>query len=186
MLITTEHVWETFHTQLKHFVLKHTNDEQTADDILQDVFLKMHTRIETLRDEKKLQAWLYQIARNTIYDHYKQQKSLVSLPDSFDLPEEPSEEDIAQTLLPCLRSMVDRLPAHYREAILFTEYQEYTQKELADHLGISLSGAKSRVQRAREKLKNMLLECCHFEFDRRGKVIAYHSRKECCPDMVSN
>jgi RNA polymerase sigma-70 factor (ECF subfamily) len=76
--------------------------------------------------------------------------------------------------------MVDRLPEPYREAIILTEYEGRTQKELAEYLGISLSGAKSRVQRAREKLKIMLLECCYFEFDRRGKVIDYHSRSEPC------
>jgi RNA polymerase sigma-70 factor (ECF subfamily) len=105
---------------------------------------------------------------------------MIALPETFDIPEEPTEIDREQTLLPCIKTMVDQLPDVYREAIIFTEYQGWTQKELAQHLGISLSGAKSRVQRAREKLKNMLLACCHFEFDRRGKIIDYHSRSDCC------
>ncbi len=76
--------------------------------------------------------------------------------------------------------MVERLPDDYREALLFTEYEGLTQKELAERLGVSYSGAKSRVQRAREKLKTMLLACCHFEFDRLGKVIDYQPRCACC------
>ncbi|HAH00091.1 MAG TPA: RNA polymerase subunit sigma-24, partial [Ktedonobacter sp.] len=66
-------------------------------------------------------------------------------------------------LIPCIKTMVDSLPNDYREALYLTEYEGLTQRELADRLGLSFSGAKSRVQRAREKLKVMLLDCCHFE-----------------------
>jgi len=79
--------------------------------------------------------------------------------------------------------MVDSLPADYRQALLLTEYQGLTQRELAQKLGLSVSGAKSRVQRAREKLKAMLLDCCHFEFDRRGKVIDYQPNCACCANQ---
>ncbi len=180
MLITTERAWDTFHTPIKHFILKYTHDEAIAEDILQDVFLKMHAHIETLKDEKKLQSWLYQITRNTIYDYYRSQRSTVALPETFDLAEEPSQDDVEQTLLPCIKDMVNHLPGPYREAIILTEYDGLTQKELAERLHLSFSGAKSRVQRAREKLKQMLLECCHFVLDRRGKVIEYHPRNQCC------
>ena len=180
MPITTERAWDNFHTQIEHFILKHTRDVATAEDILQDTFLKMHTHIDTLKDEKKLQSWLYQIARHTIYDYYRYQTHPLTLPEGFDLPEEPTLEDVEQTLLPAIKEMVDHLPEPYREAIILTEYDGLTQKELAARLNLSLSGAKSRVQRGRAKLKQMLLECCHFEFDRRGKIIDYYPRNDCC------
>lgn len=186
MPITTEDTWKTFHQPIEQFIHKYVQDEQAAEDILQDVFLKIHTHIDTLKDEQKLQTWLYQITRHTIYDQYRRHRDMITLPESFDLPEEPAEDDIEQTLLPCVKAMVDSLPAIYREAIILTEYQGMTQKELAEHLGISLSGAKSRVQRAREKLKAMLLECCHFELDRRGKIIDYHPRSACGPSCPSS
>lgn len=180
MLMTTERAWNTFHVQLKHFILKYIHDEVVAEDILQDVFLKIHMHILTLKDEKKLQSWLYQIARHTIYDHYRTQKNTLALPDTFDIPEEPTQEDVEQTLLPCIQDMVERLPEPYREALVLTEYTGLSQKQLAERQNLSLSGAKSRVQRARVKLKQMLLECCHFVLDRRGNVIEYHPRSECC------
>jgi len=180
MPVTTERAWDTFHTQIEHFILKHTRDETIAEDILQETFLKMHAHIDTLKDEKKLQSWLYQIARHTIYDYYRSQAHTLTLPEKFDMPEEPTLEDVEQTLLPAIKEMVDRLPEPYREAIILTEYEGLTQKELAARLNLSLSGAKSRVQRAREKLKQMLLECCHFVFDRRGKIIDYYPRHDCC------
>src|SRR5437588_726670 len=79
-------------------------------------------------------------------------------------------------LVPCIKEMVDSLTNDYRQALILTEYEGLTQRELAVRLGISVSGAKSRVQRAREKLKDMLLDCCHFEFDHSGRVIDYQPK----------
>ncbi len=180
-MMTTEQIWEAFHPQLKHFILTRVPDEPSADDILQDVFLKIHTQIDTLRDQEKLQSWLYQITRNTITDYYRKHKATVELSEALPLPEEPVvEDDVVKELIPSVKAMVESLPDDYREALLLTEYEGLTQKELAERLVISYSGAKSRVQRAREKLKTMLLDCCHFEFDRLGKVIDYQPRCACC------
>ena len=83
-------------------------------------------------------------------------------------------------LKPAVKRMVEDLPEPYRQALILTEYEGLSQVELARKLGISLSGAKSRVQRAREKVRQMLLECCHLEFDRRGKIIECQRRCCCC------
>jgi RNA polymerase sigma-70 factor, ECF subfamily len=183
MIVTTENLWEAFHTKLQQFILKRVPDEQNAEDILQEVFLKIHARIGTLRDEEKLQSWMYSITRNTIADYYREQKATVELPDSLLLPEEPLiGEDVVKELIPSVKEMVDSLPDEYREALILTEYEGLTQRELAERLGLSFSGAKSRVQRAREKLKTMLLDCCHFEFDRLGKVIDYQPKCGCCSE----
>ncbi|HEU0000950.1 MAG TPA: RNA polymerase sigma factor SigZ [Ktedonobacteraceae bacterium] len=183
MLMTTESLWETFHTGLKHFILKRIPDEQSADDVLQETFLKIHTRIATLRDEDKLQSWMYQIARNTVADYYRAQKATVELPETLPVPDEPVfEDEVIKDLIPGVKAMIDNLPPAYREALILTEYEGLTQRELADRLGLSFSGAKSRVQRAREKLKTMLLDCCHFEFDRLGKIIDYEPNCACCND----
>jgi RNA polymerase sigma-70 factor (ECF subfamily) len=181
MAMTTERVWEAFNTPLKQFILKRIPDEQQAEDILQEVFLRIHTRIETLRDEKKLQSWMYQIARNAIADYYRQHKATVLLSEALQLPEEPVvDDDVVRDLLPSVKAMVLSLPDEYREALILTEYEGLSQRELAERLGLSLSGAKSRVQRARAKLKAMLLDCCHFEFDRSGKIIDYQPNCACC------
>ena len=183
MLMTTENLWETFHTGLRRFILQRIPDEQSADDVLQETFLKIHTRIASLRDEDKLQSWMYQIARNAIADYYRQQKATVELPEALPVPDEPVfEDEIIKDLIPGVKAMVESLPATYREALILTEYEGLTQRELAQRLGLSFSGAKSRVQRAREKLKTMLLDCCHFEFDRLGKIIDYAPNCACCTD----
>ncbi len=181
MMVTTESLWETFHARLKQFILKRVPDEQNAEDILQNVFLKIHARIGTLRDEEKLQSWMYQIARNAVTDYYREHKATIELPEAFELPGEAVvDDDAVKDLIPSVRAMVNSLPDEYREALILTEYEGLTQRELAERLGLSFSGAKSRVQRAREKLKAMLLDCCHFEFDRLGKVIDYQPKCGCC------
>jgi RNA polymerase sigma-70 factor, ECF subfamily len=181
MNVTTEKVWEEFHPRLKMFILKRIPDEYQAEDVLQEVFLKIHARIATLRDEEKLQSWLYQIARNAIADYYREHKETVALSEALQLPDEPVvDDDVVKDLLPSVKAMVESLPDGYRQALLLTEYEGLTQRELAERLGLSLSGAKSRVQRAREKLKVMLLHCCHFEFDRLGRVVDYQPKCACC------
>src|SRR3984893_9936318 len=132
MLMTTENLWETFHTGLKHFILKRIPDEQSADDVLQETFQKIHMRIATLRDEEKLQSWMYQIARNAIADYYRQQKATVELPEALLVPDEPVfEDEVIKDLIPSVNAMAQRLPATYREALILTEYEGLTQRELA-------------------------------------------------------
>lgn len=182
MTTTTERVWEAFHTPLSQFIRRRVSDEGTVEDLLQDVFLKIHQHVETLKDVKRLESWIYQITRNTIIDYYRSNRPMITLDTAevLDLPEDLPADDIVSELLPCIRAMVSNLAEQDRQALVLTEYQGLTQKELGERLGLSLSGAKSRVQRAREKLKQQLLECCHFELDRRGGIINYQPRCQCC------
>jgi len=131
---------------------------------------------------KKLESWIYKLTRNAIIDYYRSTRQTTSLdvPEALQLPEDLPDEDVVSELFPSVRAMVMSLPAQDRQALILTEYQGLTQKELAERLGLSVSGAKSRVQRARAKLKQQLLDCCHFELDRRGHVIDYQPRCACC------
>ena len=122
MLLTTENVWQEFNVGLKQFILKRIPDEQSADDILQEVFLKIHTSIGSLRDREKLPAWVYQIAHNAIYDYYREQRASVELPEVTYLPDDPYDDVVAE-LAPCIRDMVESLPAPYRQALILTEYE---------------------------------------------------------------
>ena len=182
MSITTEQAWEAFHAPLYQFIRRRVADRATAEDLLQEVFLKIHQQGNSLKDVRCLESWIYQMTRNLIIDHYRSHRQMTSLDagEVLDLPEELPDDDIVSELLPCVRAMVLSLPDQDRQALILTEYQGLTQKELGERLGLSFSGAKSRVQRAREKLRKILLACCHFELDRRGHVINYQPRCHCC------
>ncbi len=166
---TLEQIWNEFSGRLGQFIRARVADPATAEDILQDVFVKIQVRLGQLKDATKLQGWIYLIARNAIIDHYRTRKETVAVPEELAAKEEPQVPEI-EALKAAFRRMIDSLPEPYREALVLTELEGLKQQELADRVGISLSGAKSRVQRGREQLKAMLTECCAFEFDRRGRV----------------
>jgi RNA polymerase sigma-70 factor (ECF subfamily) len=172
-------VWDRYCCRLLAFIRGRIADESEAEDILQEVFLRVH-RALCCQDWNKPDGWIYQIARNLIIDHHRGRKEAVEVTDSMLAREDPTEEDPVSRLSLSLRETVDELPEPYRQALVLTEYEGLSQKELAVRMGISHSGAKSRVQRAKEKLRDMLLACCHFELDRRGRIIDYHKRCETC------
>ena len=180
MTVASEQLWETFSVPLQQFIRRRVPDPHSAEDILQDVFLKIHTQIDTLQQQDRVAAWMYQIARNAIADYYRAQRPTSVVPETLAAPDDLATDDVVQELLPCVAAMVDMLPATYREALRLTEYEWLSQKQLSERLGISFSGAKSRVQRARAKIKEQLLACCHFQFDHAGRIIDYQSRCACC------
>lgn len=94
---------------------------------------------------------------------------------------EAADRAAEQQIAAFVAGLVDGLPEHYRQAVRLSEIEGHAQREVADRLGLSLSGAKSRVQRGRAILRERLLECCHVELDRRGHVIDFRPRVACCP-----
>lgn len=176
--MTTEEVWEEFSERLRSFIRARVASDTDADDVLSDVFFRVHTRIDTLRDDAKVASWLYQVTRNSVIDYYRRRRDRADL---VDLPEpERPDSDAEQLIASGLREMIEELPDKYRDALMMTEFQGVSQVQMAERLGLSVSGAKSRVQRARGMLRDELLACCHFEFDRRGHVIDFTPRRACC------
>lgn len=174
---TTLDIWEVFSQPLHSYIINRVAEPAAADDILQEVFLKIHRRLHTLRDEEKLPAWLYQIAKNAITDHYRARRLSLSLPDELDIEDEREETEAELKFAEQMRYYVSAcLPEKYAQALLLADLEGMTQQQLASALGLSLSGAKSRVQRARKMLRDAFLRCCYFEFDRRGRIIAYGPR----------
>ncbi len=176
-------IWQDFSERLMRFIRRRVRDPHDAEDIRQEVFTKIHRNIDSLKDADKLQAWVYQIARNTIIEHYRRRRGTMEPPEVLhEVPDEaPAGLEAAERVASWLKPMIDRLPEKYRQPIILTEFEGLSQKEMAQALGLSISGAKSRVQRAREQLKQMLLGCCHFEFDRRGRVVDFRPRDSICP-----
>jgi RNA polymerase sigma-70 factor, ECF subfamily len=178
MIHTTEQLWHALHTDLLAFINRRISDQQTAEDIMQDVFIRIHQQIGSLRDETRLESWIYQITRNAIIDHYRSRKPDGELPETLRW-EAADEAEVASRLAPCVKLMVDDLPEKYRETLYLTEYQGLTQVEAAERLRLSVSAVKSRVQRARDQIKSSLLQCCHFEFDRLNRIIDYQPNCNC-------
>ena len=160
-------IWEKYNVQLYKFIKKRVSNEQDAEDILQEVFIKIQKNIGCLKNDSKMKGWIYKIARNTIIDYYrKSNKNYVNI-ELHENIENSAEDKLTANaeIALCLKEMIDCLPKIYKQAIILTKYQNITQKELGKKVGISVSGAKSRVQRGRKRLKEMLLNCCYLEID---------------------
>ena len=146
--------------------------------MLQEVFLRIHRHLPSLREDTLIAAWVYQITRNTIVDHLRAKRVSTPLPE---IATETEELNTDNALVgKWLQAMINDLPETYREAVRLAEIDNLPQAQIAERLHLSVSGAKSRVQRGRESLKQMLDRCCHVEFDRRGNVVEYRSKSGCC------
>lgn len=176
----TEKVWKEYHSKLLAFIAKRVDDRSAAEDILQNVFVKIHSCMDSLQEDEKLESWLYQITRNAVIDFYRTRKPTLDLPEWISQPEADPSAQARQELEACLRPMIEQLPAKYRDALVLSELKGKTQLEVSKEQEISLSGAKSRVQRGRSLLKGIMFECCQFEFDHKGKVIDYHTKNNDC------
>jgi len=175
-------IWEQFSTELGKFICRQMNHNVMCQDLLQEVFLKIYINIEKVKAADNIRAYLYRIANNVITDHYRRNQQVgqalaVQCPD---LAEEAVKPHDAYKLADCLRPMINTLPEIYRQALIMTDLDGYTQKQYAEISGISVSGAKSRVQRAREQLKELILQCCEYEFDKYGNIIS------CCNNSSPN
>jgi RNA polymerase sigma-70 factor, ECF subfamily len=174
-----DQLWRAYRVELLRFVLKRVRNKTLAEDIVHDVLCKAYGRQDTLKDFRKLRPWLYQITRNAIVDYHRSEKPLESLPEELVGEEAEGVKSAEQELARCLLPLVNNLPPPYRRAVTLAEIEGLTQREVASTLGLSLSGAKSRVQRARKILTDSLLDCCRIELDRRGGVVDYECGKAC-------
>lgn len=175
-------LWEQFGPPLRRFLARRVPPGVDADDLLQDVFLRVIRSLTSLRSTERPEAWLFQIARNALRDVLRARLLRDGRTDTLE-GEPPAESDpvadraAEAELAPCLTSMIGRLAEPYRTAITLTSLQGVTQADAARRAGISVSGMKSRVQRGREQLRQMLVTCCAIAVDVRGGVSDFHPRE---------
>jgi RNA polymerase sigma-70 factor (ECF subfamily) len=167
----TETIWSQLSDDLRRFIRRRVADDHVADDLLQETFLRIHRNVDRLEDSDRLAAWVYQIARNVIQDHYRAKNGNVSLTDNDVAEENDGNDHLKASAGLWLEELIGQLPPTYQEAVRLSEIEGLPQHEVADRLGLSVSGAKSRIQRGRVMLRGVLDHCCVFEFDRQGNVM---------------
>lgn len=168
-------IWIDLHEELFNFILSKIKDPQIAKDIHHDVFLKVQSKLHQLKHTSKLTSWVYQITRHTILDYYRSQKKNNISIDTIEIAETDTENFHYSKLSTCINQKINALSSQHKEAIILTSFKNYSQKELADHLKISYSGTKSRVQKARNILKENLLDCPNLESDNSGNIIDFEN-----------
>lgn len=179
--------WGLVRGKLVGFVARRVESSDAAEDIVQDVFERLQ------RSEPgsitNPQAWLYRAARNATIDHYRTRRvtePLEATQDLADLAGDDGPNSATRELAACLRPLVRQLPAKYRTALTLVDLDGRTQREAARIEGVSTSGMKSRVQRGRSKLGELLTACCAVTTDTGGSISDYEGSTGDCPCQTAS
>lgn len=168
--------WESHQPELLRFVAARVTDTQEAHDLVQEVFLRASRLENGLCGISNRRAWLFQVARNLLIDRHRLAKDEIPLEDELGLVEIPDEVAPVEMLSQCLPRVLSELSQENREAITLCDIEGLSQQALADRLGLTLPAAKSRVQRARRRLREQLVTACQVQFDEAGHVCCFVPR----------
>lgn len=173
-------LWIEHKNELRNFIYKRVKDEDLTNDILQEVLIKVYNFCISKSGVKNIRSWLFQIAQNTIIDNYRRQSKFIQQEAEFDLADEDENmafKDAVNYILP----MLDFLPVKYAEPLKLADIDGLKQADIAQKIGLNLSATKSRIQRARQLLKEEFVTCCFFETDKQGNIISFEIKDSCKP-----
>lgn len=173
--LPVEQLWRTFRAPLLSFLRTRVPNEADADDLLSEVFLKLHEHHEELGHVDDPRAWLYRVTRNAVIDSYRRREDRTDVDELTDLPADLPDDGAAE-LARCVERLMLALPEHDRRALQLVA-SGASQRQLAEREGLSPTGARSRVQRARERLGEAFRACCRLEFDGTGRVIDWRRHR---------
>lgn len=174
----TKDIWTKYNEDVKRFIHSKVKDEYLVDDLLQETFIKIHTKLDSLKDKTKIKSWAFSIAKNAVFDYYKKRdllsegNAVIVNPDN-DLPANHTEKD-------CLQGLIKRLPKKYREPLFLADIKGLKQAEVAKRLNLQLSTTKSRIQRARKLIAQGYMKCCDYKMNESGFLVGELKEKEDC------
>lgn len=174
-------VVQEFYNYLKAYIAQRVKDPSIADDLVQEVMIKLIESHQKSKEVQNIKAWLFQVSRNTIYDYYQKHKLEFNLTEDWDLPEEPDSELSKILVSDYVIPMIEMLPEKYSQPLMWADIDKVPQKEIAKKLDLGLSATKMRVQRARTHLKDLFTECCHLEYDKDGVFTGCIIKDSCAP-----
>jgi RNA polymerase sigma-70 factor (ECF subfamily) len=180
-----ETLWRESSARLRAWFERRTGSASDADDLVQETFVRVHERLDTLLDAASVRAWVGTLARNVLVDHRRRfgARAGTADVDAEALARSPEDAPLERTVAGWLEDHLAELAPEDAEALRLVDLEGRTQGELAEQAGIGLSAAKSRVQRARGKLRARLEACCAFAFDARGGLLDWEKRQgECTSD----
>lgn len=160
--------WRNHGPELRSWLRHRLNQPQDVDDMMQDLFMKALRQGGQFCDVQNSRAWLFEVARNALADRLKLKREMLELPD--DLPALVSEEAPVDRLTACLPRVLSELKASDRQAIELCDLGGMSQADYATQVGLKLSAAKSRLQRARQRLHERMTVACQVKVDITGHI----------------
>ncbi|WP_010133996.1 sigma-70 family RNA polymerase sigma factor [Ochrovirga pacifica] len=175
--MSTQLIWDQYATDLKKFIFSKTQNASVTEDLLQDVFLKIHLKKTQLKNQSALKSWLFSIAHHTVLDFFKTQKKELptEVETSVTLPKENNHSP-----KDCLLPLIEKLPDTYKQVLLLATLQGCKQAEIAQKLNLSLAATKSRILRGKELLKQSYMDCCNYTLDENGHLKGEHKNIDDC------
>ena len=173
----TKQVWDLYSQDIRSFILGKVNTEFIADDLLQETFIKVHTKLDTLKDADKLKPWLFSIARYTVMDHFRSNKIRTPLLDEIIASDDTNPEHTRED---CLQGIIKSLPEKYRNPLILADIQGLKQAQISERLNLPLSTVKSQIQRARKLIAQGFVDCCDFKINSEGFLVGELQEKENC------
>lgn len=174
-------VIQEFYNYLKGYIINKTKNKDLADDLVQEVMLKLVESHQKSKEIQNIKAWLFQVSRNTMYDYFQKHNMSVNLDDDWKLNNNVQEETTSIMEEDYVIPMIQMLPEEYAVPLKLSDIDNVPQKEIAKQLGIGLSATKMRIQRARTKLRELFVECCEIEYDKNGKFTGCTIKNSCDP-----
>ena len=174
-------IWEEFAGRIRSHLLKKLRRKEDVDDLMQEIFIKIHSNLGHLRESGKLSSWIYRIAENTLNDYYRKSRGTdIEYDENEAVRGDPGEENPVAGIEGCLEAFIARLPEKYRKPLVMSDVEGLKQKEIAESMNISYPGLKSRVQRGREMIKDMFIECCRLSVGRDGRLTGEVRKMDDC------
>ena len=176
-----ETLWEQYREALQGFLRARVADPDDVDDLLQEILIKSHRNLHTVKAAGAVKSWLYRIAGNAIVDFYRSRGREKGL-SAEDLWYQAGGESLQQSLAGCIEPFVRSLPAPQAELLTAIDLNGVSQKAYAEQKGISYSTLKSRVQKSRAALRGQFERCCQLTLDGRGRVMDCDPKSGDCMD----
>lgn len=177
----TKIIWNSYAEDIRRFILSKTNDESSADDLLQEVFIKVHTKISNVQDVNKIKSWVFTVANNTVMDYFRAiKKSQVIIDNELEGFDEQSAEFYEHSEQDCLYGIIKSLDKKYRDPLLMADIQGYKQRRIAEVLKLPLPTIKSQIQRARKMIAQGFMDCCGYQLNKKGFLVGEIKGKEDC------
>jgi RNA polymerase sigma-70 factor (ECF subfamily) len=181
-----EHMWREVIAQLRGFVRRRIADPERAEDLVGDILLRIHENLGSVDDRERLSHWVSRVARNAVIDEYRRaaraREHPVPEPEDVVARAENGDDDasvVLDELARCLRPLLGGLPPEQQRAVQMIDLDGVSQAGAARREGISLSGMKSRVQRGRRRITELLGQCCILTLDARGVPMGYARSRDC-------
>ena len=176
-MMTTKDIWELYNRDVYHFILSKVKDEQISNDLLQETFIKIHTKLYTLKDPSKSKSWVFTIANFTTLDYFRSNSNTKEYEENDILLDEEIETHDEKD---CLRGILKTLPKKYRDPLFLSDIKGMKQSEVSEQLKLKISTTKSRIRRARKLIEQGYMECCDFKKNNKGFLVGEIKDKEDC------